>query len=411
MTNANTLGDDRIIVIGGGIAGVTAAEAARSKSPKIEIVLIHDEPSLPYSRLNLTRLIAKEIEPDKLELNNSAWYIDNKIKLIHDRVTAIRSGEKQIELNGNGEMGYGRLVIATGADPFVLPIPGTSLRGVHTLRTLAQAKDILDNITEGAKCVVLGGGLLGIELAVGLKKRGADVTILEGFGWLLPRQLAPPASAILKKQIEGMGLTVMSGVKVVKITGGGSVSGVTFENGESLEAKMVLISIGVRPSLMLAAGSGLAVGKGVTVDDSMATSIPSIYAAGDVTEHNGVVYGLWPAAMEQGRVAGANAAGGSEKFKGMPMSAFLKVVGMDMFSIGKFMPEDDDTIIFESEHEGKYVRLAIRDGIVIGCNLLGDISAAQLIKRAIESKTPVSQNQKLVARFTGLLEAISKSKE
>jgi nitrite reductase (NADH) large subunit len=398
----NKLPDNQIIIIGGGIAGVTAAEAARTKSPKADIVLIHDEPGLPYSRLNLTRMIAMQIEADKLELSDSTWYVDNRIKLIHDRVTAIRSGEKRIVLSGNGEMAYGRLVLATGADPFVPPIPGTSLRGVLTLRTLTQARDILNNITEGIKCLCLGGGLLGIELAVGLKKRGANVTILEGSGWLLPKQLAPTASAILKKHIEGMGVTVLCGVKAVRITGNGHVDGVTFEDGSSLDAEMVLISIGVRPSLMLATGSGLAVGKGVIVDDRMATSNPLIYAAGDVTEHKGLVYGLWPVAMEQGRVAGANAAGGSEEFKGMPMSAFLKVVGVDMFSIGKFMPEDDSTRIFETENGGKYVRLAIRNGIIMGCNLLGDISAAQLVKRAIESKAPISQNPKLFARFPGL---------
>jgi nitrite reductase (NADH) large subunit len=153
---------------------------------------------------------------------------------------------------------------------------------------------------------------------------------------------------------------------------------------------------------MLATGSGLAAGKGITVSDSMATSDASIYAAGDVTEHNGVVYGLWPAAMEQGRVAGANAAGGSEMFKSMPISAFLKVVGLDMFSIGKFMSEDEGTTIYEKEHDGKYARLAIRDGIVIGCNLLGDISAAQAVKRAIDTKMPLNQNQKLLDRFPGL---------
>lgn len=397
---------DRIIIVGGGIAGVMAAEAARARLPEADIVLIHDEPGLPYNRLNLTRLIAKEIEADKLELNNSTWYVDNRITLIHDRVAAIHPGKKQIVLNGNGEMGYSRLVIATGADPFVPPIPGISLRGVHTLRTLAQAKDILYNITEGAKCIVMGGGLLGIELAVGLKKRGADVTILEGSGSLLSRQLAPPAAVILKKHIIGMGLNVLCGIKVVEITGTGSVSGVIFENGESLEAEMVLISIGVRPSLMLAVGSGLAVGKGINVDDSMVTSDTSIYAAGDVTEHNSVVYGLWPAAMEQGRVAGANATGGSEEFKGMPMSAFLKVVGLDMFSIGKFMPEDEGTTVFENEIQGNYVRLAIRDGVIIGCNLLGDVSAAQLVKRAIEGKTPIIQNQKLLNRFPELKDFI-----
>jgi nitrite reductase (NADH) large subunit len=411
MTNENPTDSGRIIIIGGGIAGVTAAEAARTHSPGVEIVLVHEEPGLPYSRLNLTRLIAGETESEKLDLNNSTWYVDNRIKLIHDQVTAIHLGKKYVVMRGSGELQYCHLILAMGADPFVPLIPGTSLKCVSTLRTLAQAREIIDRVREGTKCVCMGGGLLGIELAVGLKKRGAAVTILEGFGWLLPKQLAPPASAILKKHIEEMGLTVLCGVKVARLIGNDTVSGVVFENGGSLEAEMVLISIGVRPNVKMAASSGLAVAKGVTVDDRMATSDASIYAAGDVTEHNGVVYGLWSAAMEQGRVAGVNAVGGSEEFKGMPMSAFLKVVGIDMFSIGKFMPEDDDTIIFESEHGGKYVRLAIRNGVVIGCNLLGDIGAAQLVKRAIETKNPVSQNSKLVSRFPGLLEAMSNTKE
>ena len=189
-------------------------------------------------------------------------------------------------------MNYDALVIATGASPFIPPIPGVEKAGVTGLRTLAQAKDILAGMKAGTKCACIGGGLLGIELAVGLAKRGGHVTILEGFSWLLPRQLAPRASAILKSRIESLGLKVMCGVKVASIMGNERVTGVSLESGETLEAGMVLISAGVRPNMGLATGCGLETRKGVKVDDDMATSDPAIFAAGDVTEHAGIIYGL-----------------------------------------------------------------------------------------------------------------------
>ncbi len=394
-----------IVIVGGGVAGVMAADAARSASNDASIIIIHDEPGLPYNRLNLTRMIASEVSPDELELKKSSWYDDKKIEHIHDTVISIERVGKEIVMKGAGRMRYDTLVLATGANPFVPPIPGADIPGVSPLRTLAQAKDILAMVKPGTRCVCIGGGLLGIELAAGLSKRGGSVTILEGSEWLLKRQLAPRGSAMLRSKLSEMGIEVKCGAKVKEITGDSVVSGVALDSGEVLDAEMVLISAGVRPNLSLAKDAGLETGKGVKVDDRMQTSDPAIFAAGDVTEHREVVYGLWPAAMEQGRVAGANAASGSKTFGGMPPSAFLKVVGVDVFSIGQFMPEDESAKIIEKEDGGNYARLAIKDGKLIGANLVGDTTAALPIKVAVSKATPVSGNEKLLKLFPELVSA------
>jgi nitrite reductase (NADH) large subunit len=345
-------------------------------------------------------MIAGEVSPDEMEYKPLVWYDDNRIEHIHDSVTGIDRASKTVTFKGAGKKNYDTLVLATGASPFIPPIPGVEKAGVTGLRTLTQAKDILAGIKNGTRCVCIGGGLLGIELAVGLAKRGARVTILEGFGWLLPRQLAPKASSILKSRIESLGLKVMCGVKVAKIEGDEKVTGVSLESGEMLEAGMVLISAGVRPSMKLAANCSLEIGKGVKVDDRMATSDPAIFAAGDVTEHNGIVYGLWPAAMEQGKVAGTNAAGGNAEFKGIAPSAFLKVVGVDVFSIGDFMGEG--ARIIERHAGDNYARLVVRDSKLVGANLVGDTTAALPIKSAVSKAESVTGNERLLKLFPEL---------
>jgi nitrite reductase (NADH) large subunit len=339
---------------------------------------------------------------EELELNPEGWYAERRISRIHDRVTRIGPGKKQLKLMSGRDKDYTKLILAVGSNPFVPTIPGSNLDGVTTLRTLSQAREIIARVKPQASCVCIGGGLLGIELAAGLRKRGANVTVLEGFGWLLPRQLAPKAGAVLKSKIESMGIRVLCGAKVAAIQGSTHATGVVLESGEVLVADLVLISAGVRPNITLALEAGLTVDKGLRVDDRMQTSDPSIFAAGDVTEHGGTVYGLWHAAMEQGRVAGANAAGGSEIFKGMAPSAFLKVVGLDVFSIGDFMPKDPEARTVEKVSGDSYSLLAVRDGILIGANLVGDISAAMAAKAAVTKGQPVKDNARLLKMFPEL---------
>lgn len=394
---------NRIVIVGGGVAGVMAAEAARAADSNASIILMHDEPGLPYNRLNLTRMIAGEVSPDELELKKAAWYAEKRIKHVHGTVEAVHRGPRELALSGGSKVGYDALVLATGANPFVPPIPGADLPGVMTLRTLAQAKDILARVSDGTRCVCIGGGLLGIELGAGLARRGGSVTILEGTGGVLSRQLAPPGSAVLRKGIEALGLAIRCNAKVSKIEAGNAMR-VLLEGGDALEADLVLISAGVRPNIAMAQACGLEVGRGLKVDDGMRTSDPAIFAAGDVTEHRGQTYGLWPIAMEQGKVAGANAAGGAKAFTGAAPSAFLKVVGVDVFSIGQFMPADGSARVVEREAPGKYARLVVKDGKVQGANLVGDVEPALTVKAAVEKALPIGSNQRLLRFFPELSE-------
>jgi nitrite reductase (NADH) large subunit len=405
------MAEQKIIIIGGGIAGLTAADAARSASPGARVTLVHNEPDLPYNRLNLTRLIAGEIEESALMLHDASWYSENRIEPVCGDVVAINRAERQIVLKSGKALEYSSLVIATGSSPFLPPIPGADKPGVMTLRTIRDARKILESVSEGTKCVCIGGGLLGIELSAGLRKRGASVVILENSEWLLSRQLVKPAGALLRERIEELGMEVHCGAKVKQIMGTTAAEGVLLENGERFEAELVAISAGVRPNTALAVACGLTVGRGIKVDDRMATSDPNIYAAGDVAEFEGQAFGLWPIAMSQGEVAGANAAGADKIYRATPPPAFLKVVGVDVFSIGDFMPKDSASSIFDMPGSGTYLSLTVKSGLLTGANMVGDISAAQLVKRTIEGKAPIDQNQKLLGRFPGLAEFMLKVKD
>lgn len=381
---------------------MTAAEAARDTSGDAEITLYYGEPVLPYNRMNLTRYIAGEVGAEELNLRDAEWYAQRRIRMVHGIVASLDRKGRVATLETGAQVKYDRLIIATGSSPFIPPIPGTEIDGVMALRTLQDADTILRRAKPGIRTVCIGGGLLGIELAAGLNKLGAKVTVLEGFGWLLPRQLAPKASAVLKSKIESLGIDVRCGEKIARILGGAKVAGVELESGETLDSEAVLISAGVRPNLAVPKEAGLDVGKGLTVDDRMATSDPDIFGAGDVTEHRGVVYGLWPAALEQGRVAGINAAGGSGTFKGMAPSTFLKVAGVDVFSTGDFMPKGDNVNLIEKAEGGTYSLLAIRDGIPVGANLVGDVSAAITVKNAVAKARPALDTPRLLELFPGL---------
>ena len=405
------MAERKIIIIGGGIAGLTAADAARSASPGAGVTMVHKEPDLPYNRLNLTRLIAGEIEESTLTLHDASWYSENRIEPVCGDVLAINPAERQITLKSGKALEYSSLVIATGASPFLPPIPGVDKSRVMTLRTIGDARKILGSVREGTKCVCIGGGLLGIELAAGLRKRGASVAILENSEWILSRQLVKPAGTLLRERIEELGIEVHCSAEVKQILGTTAAEDVLLESGERLEAELVAISAGVRPNTALAAACGLSVGRGLKVDDRMATSDPNIYAAGDVAEYEGQTFGLWPIAMSQGAVAGANAAGADEIYRATPPPAFLKVVGVDVFSIGDFMPKDSASSIFDMTGSGTYLSLTVKSGTLTGANMVGDISTAQLVKRAIEGKTPKDQNQKLLGRFPGLADFMSKAKE
>jgi nitrite reductase (NADH) large subunit len=395
-------GGDRLLIVGGGVAAVTAAEHARRGDGGLAITVVHREPSPPYNRLNLTRHLAGEIAADALALHDAQWYASRHIELIQGEVVAVDLEARRAELRDGRRLAWDRLILANGAHPFVPPIAGAQRDGVQPLRTRSHAADLLDRVAAGSACMCIGGGLLGLETAGALARRGARVTVVEGFDWLLPRQLARPAADLLEQHLASLGITVRCAARVAEIVGDEAVHAVRFEDGEELPASAVVLSTGVRPNSFLARQCGLEVHTGVVVDDAMATSAVGVWAAGDVAEHRGVVYGLWPAAIAQGGVAGSNAAGGSATFAGIPPAAQLKVLDVDVYSIGDFMPRDGASRVIERRSDETYQRVVCRDGCVVGANLYGDVALAGQLRRAIESGTQIADLPELVDRFPEL---------
>lgn len=381
----------RYIIIGGGIAGVSAAEAIHTEQADADITLISEEPNLPYFRMSLTRYLAGEVEREKLSLHDQQWYLQNHITiLLNTHVDAINAETKQISLANGQKLAYDKLILASGAHPNVPPFPGRELKGVQTLRTLEDADLIMDVARQQAKVICIGGGLLGLEVAGAVARQGAEVTVLEGLDWLLPRQLDAQASGILKKKIEDMGIKVVVPAMTKALQGDGRVENVELADGQVLPADLVLISTGVSANLELARSAGLAINRGVLVDEHMVTSNPDILAAGDLTEFQGRSYGLWIPAKNQGTIAGQNAAGKETSFLGDPPSTRLKVLGVDVFSIGQFSPSlDGDRLVAESK-DGGYKSFLFRDGKMIGSILLGDDSMANKVKAAIDGKRDFS---------------------
>ena len=381
----------KVVILGGGIAGLAAAERLRSVAPDARINLVSRESTLPYYRLNLTRYLAGEVAREDLPVHPQAWYHEQRIELsLGAEAVRLDLDGRAVELRDGEQLPFDRLILATGAHPFVPPIAGADLAGVVSLRTIDDADRILDAARSGRRCLCIGGGLLGLETAGALARRGADVTILEGHGYLMPSQLDPRAGALLAEHLGTIGVKLRSGAHTKALRGDPQVIGVDIEEGGTIPADLVILATGVRSNTHLARQAGLLVKKGVVVDHRLFTSHPAVLAVGDVAEHLGVLYGNWSVAQSQGGIAGMSAVGLDVEFGGVPRSHTLKVLGLDVFSIGQFLPLDGSYRVCASETEGTYQSFVFRDGLLVGANLLGTTALAGLLKKAIESKRDFS---------------------
>ena len=396
---------EQLVILGAGVAGITAAETARALAPATRITVLTREEELPYYRLNLTRLLAIEVEEQALPLKPLEWYAEQRIALVVGEAVAIEREERRVRLQAGGAIPYDRLILANGAHPFVPPLPGATRAGVVTLRTLGDTRRILGQLRAGNRCVCIGGGLLGLETAAALQRHGAAVTVLEGFGWLLPRQLPRQGGGLLQELVEARGIGVCCDAQVKELCGDERVQAVRLADGREFPCDLVVLTVGVRPNSFLARAAGLAVGSGVTVDDRMLSSDPAIFAAGDVAEHRQVVYGIWPAAYAQGVVAGTNAVCGGVEFHGLPPATRLKVMGVELFSAGRISADDGSYRLVEVREGGNYRAILCRDNRCLGGALLGDTALAPVLKEAIESGTQLQERPELLAHFPGAVTA------
>ena len=377
----------RVVVVGAGIAAIAAVESLRAAAPRAEITVLSKESELPYYRLNLTRYLAGEIGEQDLPIHPACWYEERNVRLmLGAEASAIHLQDHVVELRGGEKLPFDKLLLAAGAHPFIPPFPGADQEGVTSLRTVEDAHGILAACRAGAKCVCIGGGLLGLETAGGLARQGADVTLLEGYGWLLPRQLNQRAGEILNGYVTATGIKLRTKAVTREIVGNGRVQRVLLEDGSMVPADLVVIATGIRPNSHLARRAGLEVNQGVVVDNLLATSHSDVFAAGDMAEHHGQVYGIWGPSQYQGSIAGLNMAGGCVEFGGIPRSNTLKVLGLDLFSIGQVNPEDASFRTFDQEADDRYFRFVFRDNHLAGAVLLGDTKLAAAVKRAVESR-------------------------
>jgi nitrite reductase (NADH) large subunit len=387
------------LIIGNGVAGTTAAENIRKLDKSGKITVATEESTPFYYRMRLPELISGDVTEDKLIARKDQWYKDQGIGLMLDtRIQGANPSKKVVMTQGQQEIPYDRLLVATGSRSFVPPMKGADKKGVFALRTIQDAREIVAWAKNVQKIVLIGGGLLGLETGNALRKFGKNLAVVEFFPRLLPRQLDVAGAGRLQKIMEGMGFVFRLGAKTQEIKGEDRVTGVLLEGGEMLPAEMVIISAGVRPALELAKALNLDQDKGVKVDEEMKTSEPGIYAAGDVAEFKGIPYGIWTAATEQGQVAGTNMAGGKSLYKGTVMANTLKVVGIDLASAGNIDVENklESKVLTDQRI---YKKIVIENNQIVGCIMLGDTKNFTKITKMMSEKQDVSQiKEKLLSQ-------------
>ncbi len=381
----------RYVIIGNGVAGTTAAENIRELDKTGKIDIFTDEAAPFYTRIRLPDYIAGEVEEEKLVLHKPQWYQGRDIALhLEESVQKVDPKEKEIQTVNGTTCPYDRLLLATGSRSFVPPIKGVDKAGVFTLRSIKDAQRIREYAAKMKRVVLIGGGVLGLEAGNGLRRRGMDVAVVEFFPRLLPRQMDVPGAELLRKEMEAMGFSFYLGAKTQEILGNEKAEALLLEGGQTLPCDMVLISAGVRPNLDLVKALDLGVDRGVLVNDRLETQIPDVYAAGDLIQHRGAFYGIWPASEKQGNIAGINMAGGSALYEGTVMSNRLKVAGIDLISSGDIDVDGIlEDLVEKDEKRFIYRKLVLKDDIIVGCILLGDILGNREILQTMEMKKNV----------------------
>ncbi len=386
----------KIVIVGNGLAGTIAAKTVRELDPDAGVEIFAEEKYAYYPRPNLIEFLAGRLPYEKLFAFPEIWSARQRIGLhLGERVAKIRPDERTIETGSGDVFPYDALLLTSGARAAVPALTGSGLKGVFVLRTLDDALAILDHLRTHADVAVLGGGLLGLEIARAIRSRGADVLVVEFFDRLLPRQLDQAAAGILKREIEKTGISVRLGAVSREIIGPVEARGILFESGEEIQADLVVIAAGVKPDLALAKDAGLAVERGVVVDDRLRTNRPEIFAAGDVAEHRGRVYGIIPASFEQARAAAHNMLGMDMPYVGTVPSNTLKVAGLFLTSAGEVSPEASgyEVIVRSVPEQGLYKKIVLKEGRLVGAIWMGTKRGASEIGRLVAVKKDVESRK------------------
>ena len=369
----------KLVMVGNGMAGVRTIEELLKIEPDLyDITVFGAEPHPNYNRILLSPVLAGEQTVDEIVLNSWEWYAENKITLhAGKKVVEVDRVKRIVRAEDGTEAAYDRLLMCTGSNPFMLPVPGKDLKGVIAYRDIADTDYMIEAARVHKNAVVIGGGLLGLEAANGLMLRGMKVTVVHVMPWLMERQLDDVAGKLLQKSLEDRGLSFMIGAQTQELVGNeeGRVTAIRFKDGTEVAADLVVMAVGIRPNTELAQKMRLHCDRGIVVNDTMQTVTDArIYSVGECAQHRGIAYGLVAPLFEQAKVAANHLAQfGIGRYQGSLTSTKLKVTGIDLFSAGEFMGgEGCEEIVMSDPFGGVYKKLVIKDDKLIGACLYGD---------------------------------------
>jgi nitrite reductase (NADH) large subunit len=368
-----------LVIVGNGMAAARLCdELAQRALGRYAIAVIGAEPQLAYNRILLSSVLAGDVPASETLLKPATWWRDRGVTLRYGAAaTAVDTRERTVTLDDGKMLNFTKLVFATGSRAIRLPVGGGDLPGVLTFRDMADVESIAGAARRGTRVVVVGGGLLGIEAAYGLAKAGARVTLVHLMDRLMERQLDARAAALLKRAVEAKGVEVLLEVATSRFVGDGRVEAVEFKDGRIIAAEMVVVAVGIKPNAELANAAGLAVNRGIVVDDHLLSNTAGIFAIGECAEHRGVCYGLVEPAYEQARVLAERFAGHNAKYDGSVNATNLKVSGVQVFSAGDFLgAAGTESIVFADPGLGTYKKLVVSDGRLAGAVLFGDTADA-----------------------------------
>lgn len=398
----------KIVIVGNGPVGVTAIKSIRAVDQESEIHLFGEESFYPYNRVRLSKGLLTTLVEDKILLQKKEWYDGNNINLYLDsKILSIDIDNKMIHLSDNTPFSYDKLLISTGSHNIRPEIIGIEKQGVYTLKTLQDAWNLMDHINDDSKCLIIGGGIQGLETAWILSQMGKQVVISHHSQRLMRKFLDEKASKILEKSIKSNGIKVLFNTEVNEIIGQASVEGFKTSSGESYSCDAIMYSIGTKPNVDFVRDTSLNINRGIIVNEKMQTNIEDIFAAGDVAEYNSEVPGLWGIAINQGKVAGYNICGKDTVYDYITPVTTLNAFDLSLFSMGIVEEDKSTNIILEDKSdENIYNKVFINNNKIIGAIVVGNIKSSPALKSAIEKKTSIENIDYSNMNFEDFIKAL-----
>ncbi|MGG3453493.1 nitrite reductase large subunit NirB [Paenibacillus rhizolycopersici] len=383
------MGTDRekLVVIGNGMAGISAVEQILKLTTKFDITVFGSEPHPNYNRIMLSYVLEGSKTMDDIVLNDLNWYKEHGITLhMGTTVERIDAEAKEVVADNGQRVPYDKVLIATGSTSFILPIPGSDKEGVVGFRDIADCEQMLQAANTYKTAAVIGGGLLGLEAAKGLVQLGMDVTVVHLMEDLMERQLDHQAAGMLQAELERQGIKFKMGAQTTELLGDNRVRGLRFADGTELPAEFVVMAVGIKPNVAVAKASGMEVNRGIVVNDYMQTSLEGVYSVGECTEHRGICYGLVAPLFEQGNVMAKHISGvDTPPYEGSVVSTKLKISGVDVFSTGEFIDGPEHTVIANKDDwKRTYKKILLKDGKLVGAVLFGDITDSAELQKLIK---------------------------